>query len=53
MSGGDEYPCSWRKQPPSGRLEVELLGLHVGSRVKAEPCLSGLRDQTGIFVDLR
>lgn len=48
-----EYPCSWLKCTIRGSSEIELLCLHVGSRVEAErSSLSGFGDQVGIFVNL-
>lgn len=48
-----QYPCSWLKCTIRGSSEIELLCLHVGSRVEAErSSLSGFGDQAGIFVNL-
>lgn len=48
-----QYPCSWLKCTIRGSSEIELLCLHVGSRVEAErSSLSGFGYQAGIFVNL-
>lgn len=48
-----EYPCSWLNQT-SWLLEIELLCLHAGSWIKVEgSSLSGVRDQAGIFINLK
>lgn len=48
-----EYPCCWLKQT-SWLLEVKLLCLHVRSWIEVEgSSLSGFRDQTGIFINLK
>lgn len=48
-----EYPCCWLNQT-SWPLEIKLLCLHVRSWIKVEgSSLSGFRDQTGIFINLK
>lgn len=52
-SGESEYPLQLVEAYNPGFSEIELLCLHVGSRVEAESSsLSGFRDQAGIFVNL-